>query len=251
MFAAKDRYVDRYVQVSEPARVSCLNELVEFVKSRLPKAEDEALGATAKRGYVCPALAREAVEAIKSLPPGEDPANYVLMSRTDLMERPSFVWDLRKGEPPKTGSRSTVPHFRVALAPGLDYFLMFTQQGPSEPLVGGGWGNLYYSESECQKTRKKIGRLLGPDWYEYKVRRTPNCQGQGQALAVVWHSKTASEVGIGFLLAGQGNVYRMPPVLEKMAQGVTFFNVLDRYYDRLRPGCIREDGEDGQVWQCS
>jgi hypothetical protein len=233
--------MSRYIQASEPASVASLKQLIQFIEENSAGDEDQFSKTCKEQPFMDSYLAQECVEAIKTIP-SEDLSNYVFMARQDLMCQSSFVWDLRKGEIPETGSRSTVGHHRVDLAPGLDYFKQFTRQGDLEKIAG---CRFFYSESRCEETRKELSRLLGSEWHEYKVVRKPY-QGGVRALIVVFCSRVASEVDIGFTIVGQGKIVECPPILREMAKGNKFFNVLDaQHKNAIRKGW---DGR-GEVWQ--
>lgn len=243
---------DRYQKISQIAKVPNLKALILYVEDRLVTGNGDRFGEFVRNieEYIPPHLAKQCVDAIDSLPPGEDLANYMFLSRQDLMSGPSFVWDLREGPMPETGSSQTLPHISIHLAPGRDVFQQFVKQGECCDLIGNGWAGYYYSHKACQLVRKEIQNRLGSEWELYKCRNQESYQGVPQSLIVVFRSKVAPEIGIGFVIVGQGQIRWMPDILKDMQEGYQFFNVVDTdCNNRIRPGCLYPDNLT--VWQYS
>lgn len=237
----------RYEQVSPAVEISNLPKLVEVINTSLPvEWQGDEYGKVAKAvDYVKPRYAKECVEAIDSLPPGEDPVFYVWLSRQDLMCRPSFVWDLRNGPIPETGSSQTVEHYPIPLAPGRQYFSQFVPQGACEKLVCDGFAHHYYSETRCMETIKKLVPLVGKGW-SLEIRKTDGNSPQHRDVIAIFRSHVADQVYFAVTCHGQGKITKMPELLALMGNGVEFFNVMDHDYRRVRPGCRYPNGD---VWQ--
>lgn len=238
----------RYKQISEPAIIADLPGLISAIQDRLIEEPGDEFGYQVKAVTMdnpSPSEAEDCVEAIDSLPHGENPENYVYLLSVDLMSGPSFTWDLRNGEIPKTGGYGTVAHKPIPLAPGRNYFQQFVQQGECEALIGNGWAGYYYSDARCQSSLKEIKKFL-PDWSVRLVRK--RYQGVPQTLIAVFANKKASEIVFEVCFVGQGKIRFMPEKVRDMEKGYQFFNVMDTHHDRIRPGCKKPDGT---VWQYS
>lgn len=235
----------RYGQVSGNAQVLYLLTLMDVIVAKL--AEDSCPYGEVCRGvdFVNPRLAQDCVDAIDALPIGEDPANYVYLAQVDMMCRSSFVWDLRAGDIPETGSSSTVPHQAVPLSPGRAYFAQFIHHGECEPLIGEGWATYYYSETRCMETLKLIEPLVGKDW-DSQAKRVRAYQGVPQSLIASFKSYVAPEIEFSLTLVGQGKIRWVPKLLKDMKSGQRFFNVMDTEYNRVRAGT---ELADGTIWQ--
>ncbi len=242
----------RYTIASDPATVLHLLELIALVKARTAADQGDDYGRLAKQfvPFEDKATAVAAVEAIAALTDEQrgDLSYLVLMDRQDLLNRPSFLWDLRNGEIPDTGTpgeHGVVGHYAIPLAPGRDYFSQFIPQGDCSPLVAEGWAAFYYSESACHATAKQIQRLLGSGW-TMTAKRLLREQGVPICYSLRFTSTVANLVELSFTLVGQGQILiGSITTLEHMAKGAKFFNVLDTDSGRLRSGSDCRGG----VWQ--
>lgn len=235
----------RYVQSSDVAEVSNPKELVALIRSNLAAEAGDLYGTVCRStDSIEPSLAKDCVEAIDSLPAGQDLANYVFLSRQDLMARSSFTWDLREGKIPETGSRQTVAHSPIPLAPGRQYFEQFVHKGECCPLIGSGWASFYYSEHRCREVFQAVRQLVGKSW-SVNIKRKYGYQGVPQSLVAIFRSHKASEVCFSLTLVGQGKIRWIPDLLVEIEQGKVFFNVLDTDNNRVRMGW---DGRD-ELWQ--
>ena len=238
----------RYIKSSELARIPNVEGLLAYIATHTTAKERRG----DKYGEVCravewvnPSTAYECVQAIDSLPQGEDPANYMHFQKVSFTSGPSFTRDLRTGLP-SPDPRSCTPHAQIPLFPGRDYFSQFVVKGDVCQLIATGWAGFYYSDIRCQETVKSISTYLGRDWVIEKLIRC-HYQGVPQGLAAIWKSRTASEVTLAFHIVGQGVIEGSPvEKLTDIREGVVFHNVMDTHHNQTRAGCTLLDGV---VWQ--
>jgi len=237
----------RYIKSSELARIPAVEGLVAYIATHATAKErgDKYGEACRAVEWIDSSTAKECLQAIESLPQGEDPANYMYCQRQYITSRSSFVHDLRTGAP-STSSRTSAPHVQIPLFPGRDYFSQFVVKGDVCQLISTGWSGFYYSDSRCQETVKSISTYLGRDWV---IERLIRCHYQGvpQGLAAIWQSRTASKVTLAFHIVGQGVIEGSPAEkLTDIREGVAFHNVMDTHHNQTRAGCTLLDGV---VWQ--
>lgn len=233
----------RYLRASENISVLNLNGLFDTIKGHMVSGHGDTFGNTCKsQPFVNDYTAKECVEAIDSLPSGEDCCNYVYMKRQDMMCRQSFIWDLREGDVPITGSSSTLAHTETSLAFGRDYYQQFVKQGDCSEIVSSGWANYYYSNAKCIDTFNLLGQHLGNDW-KAQAKRQDWLQGIPQSLVVVFKNRKTQTVKFSFTLVGQGQVRKLPIFLRDFESGFNFMDVVDTHHNNV----IRMGYDNGYV----
>ena len=172
---------------------------------------------------------------------------HVYMDRQDVLERPSFVWDLSNGEIPATGSRQTVGHtpFLLGSATGITPHRVKAEipKGEYCPLRG-------FSYAACHNALSGVMAVLGKDW-TYKISlKQAEYEWSINELQMVASHKEVHDLILGIVAEGQGTLRAMGGpsfnLLKDAAEGVSFVSVLDTDHGRKRRGQILPDGE---YWQ--
>lgn len=223
----------RYTQVSSFLSFPGLEQALELLREAQQTA---ATYVTDEEQHIESSVAEEIVKTMDGTGiPHDAWSSYDWYQRQDLMCRSSFF--TKKDHPvPKTGSRSTVPHYRIDLSKGRNWFVSQTKQGETCSIFNNSRG--YFSHTKCIELAKQLEALL-PGRVAIKF----DINAEYPILVSFKFPEISLQTAIG--IQGQGQVCYIPEILERVANGHVCL-VRDNMYDRNRPGVITPDGH---FWQ--
>ena len=232
---ATARYIpqgDTYSWASEAQKILALCE------------ESKNTPSTKGDGYL--GLGYPEIRQLLTLTEGLDPSweNLVFLSCQDLLAGPSFIWDLKNGPIPETGSRQTVAHtpFPLGAESGLTRHWVEANlpKGEYSPCQG-------FSYSKCHKKLAAAQAVLGKKWACRIDLEMAQYEWAENRLILVASHKEVHGLTLGLVAEGLGRIRPMSgqsrDLLEAAGKGTQFVTVLDTHHStRQRTGQMFPSG---------
>lgn len=199
-----------------------------------------------ERGEMFPLSYSECEELLELASHIESWEGHVFMSRQDYNRR-SFVWDLKKGPVPETGSRSTVPHtpFKLGRETGVTqhWVKAYLPQGEYCTYKG-------FSYSRCHEVLSQAMTFLGSDWSHKILLKESQYEWSINELILHSSHRKVHQLSLSLVAEGEG---RLRPkdgysssLLQSASKGTVFVTVVDHdHRDRMRTGQVLKGG----YWQ--